>query len=45
MDESFDSFWEGIEEEKRVEIEEELHCINDTADQAQIGEMRRKNTG
>lgn len=33
-DEGFDDFWNGIEEAKRVEIEEELHCINDTADKA-----------
>lgn len=33
-DDSFDDFWDGIDEAKRVEIEEELHCINDTADQA-----------
>jgi len=33
-DDSLDKFWETITEAKRVEIEEELHCINDTADQA-----------
>ncbi len=33
-DDGFDDFWEGIEEALRVEIEEELHCINDTADKA-----------
>lgn len=30
----FDDFWDGIEDALRVEIEEELHCINDTADKA-----------
>ncbi len=33
-DDSLDKFWETIAEDKRVEIEEELHCINDIADQA-----------
>jgi hypothetical protein len=33
-DDSLDKFWETIAEAKRVEIEEELHCINDIADQA-----------
>ncbi len=33
-DDSFDNFWNGIGEEQRDDIEEELHCINDTADQA-----------
>jgi len=33
-DDGFDDFWNGIEEAQRVEIEEELHCINDTADRA-----------
>ncbi len=33
-DDGFDDFWDGLEEAKRVEIEEELHCINDTADKA-----------
>jgi len=33
-DDGFDGFWEGIEEAKRLAIEEELHCINDTADKA-----------
>jgi len=33
-DDSFDTFWDGIEDGKRAEIEEELHCINDTADHA-----------
>jgi hypothetical protein len=31
-DDSFDEFWYAIEEEKRVDIEEELQCINDIAD-------------
>ncbi len=31
---TFDNFWNGIEESKRVEYEEELQCINDTAEQA-----------
>jgi len=34
-DDSIDKFWETINRStKRVEIEEALHCINDTADQA-----------
>ena len=33
-DDSLDNFWETIPEAKRVEIEEELHCINDVADRA-----------
>lgn len=33
-DESLDKFWETIPEEKRVEVEERLHCINDIADHA-----------
>lgn len=33
-DDSLDTFWETIQEAKRVEIEEQLHCINDIADQA-----------
>ena len=33
-DNSFDDFWNGIEEEQRVDIEEELYCINDIADKA-----------
>ena len=33
-DDGFDDFWEGIEKAQRAEIEEELHCINDTADKA-----------
>lgn len=33
-DDGFDVFWDEIEDAKRVEIEEELHCINDTADKA-----------
>ncbi|MCX5778763.1 MAG: hypothetical protein NTU66_06080 [Elusimicrobia bacterium] len=33
-DDSLAKFWGAIAEEKRVGIEEELHCINDTADQA-----------
>ncbi len=32
-DDSLDKFWETIQEEKRAEIEEKLHWINDTADQ------------
>lgn len=34
IDDSFDDFWDAIEDAKRVEIEEELQCINDTADKA-----------
>ncbi|MCP3659155.1 MAG: hypothetical protein GY830_02085 [Bacteroidetes bacterium] len=26
----FDTFWKGIDEAKRVEIDDQLHCINDT---------------
>lgn len=33
-DEGFEDFWEGIEEAQRAVIEEELQCINDTADKA-----------
>lgn len=33
-DDSLANFWGAIAEAKRAEIEEELHCINDTADQA-----------
>ena len=33
-DDSLDNFWETISEAKRVEVEEELHCINDVADRA-----------
>lgn len=33
-DDSLDEFWETIDEAKRVEIEEQLHCINDIADKA-----------
>ncbi|MFA4905021.1 MAG: hypothetical protein WC645_00805 [Candidatus Margulisiibacteriota bacterium] len=33
-DDSLDKFLETIAEAKRVEIEEQLHCINDTAEQA-----------
>lgn len=32
-DDSLDKFWETIQEEKRAEIEEKLHWVNDTADQ------------
>lgn len=32
-DDSLDKFWETIPEEKRAEIEEKLHWINDTSDQ------------
>ncbi len=31
---SVDGFWESIPEAKRVEIDDQLHCINDIADQA-----------
>jgi len=33
-DDSLDNFWETIPEANRVEIEEQLHCVNDIADQA-----------
>ncbi|OGS32957.1 MAG: hypothetical protein A2218_10245 [Elusimicrobia bacterium RIFOXYA2_FULL_53_38] len=33
-DDSLDKFWETIPEDVRVEIEERLQCVNDTADHA-----------
>lgn len=33
-DDGFNDFWETLAEDKQVEIEEELHCINDIADEA-----------
>jgi len=33
-DDTFDEFWNGLGEEQRAVIEEELHCINDIADRA-----------
>ena len=33
-DNSLDEFWGTIPEAERVETEERLHCINDTADHA-----------
>jgi len=33
-DDTFDGFWDGLGEDQRAVIEEELHCINDIADRA-----------
>jgi len=32
--EGFDRFWDSIENDRRIKIEESLQCINDTADKA-----------